>query len=337
MAAFPNAAAAAMLSQKRKAEPEVDVENVSTLHVRPGGVNVVGVGAQAAALNLRFGGSSAKAAKLSQDEEGAPLAVDVSGFERKELNARYTARPEMVIFGRRTYWTRGSEAPASSRHFLIWQKTMGRWAICERISSNGGGQSQTTAEAEELEFCGNFCRWMAFQLDQVHFLDSCRWMELSDEGWVRAENARLVPAAQTQLTPLQPPANEPKPIAVDFVGFSRLELNARYNLRTDIVLQGKPSYWEATNRFFVYWQGNLRRWAICGKRALDAARQGQCPGCACQLDQVHFTTSSRWVEYRDGGWVSMPVEVVAHGEQQPFSTEAGAAAMTQPAGILFPS
>lgn len=99
-------------------------------------------------------------------------------------------------------------------------------------------------------------------------------------------------------------------MTVDFSGFRRLELNARYSQRADLVLQGKPSYWASTGKFFVYWQSSLRRWAICGKQALDAARQG-CPGCACQLDPVHFLHPSRWVEYADGAWASVPVEVAA--------------------------
>lgn len=342
MAVFPTPTplhmpvAMGMLPQKRKPEglpaDSDEPQCVPTSHIRPGGANVLAASSpQASALNLRLGAgaalvppaaAAAKGAKVAQDEEGGPLAVDVSGFGRSDLNVRYSARQDMVISGRRSYWT--SEATSElSRRFLVFQKALSRWAICERANVGPGDQIEAS---EEAEFCGSFCPWLAFQLDQAHFLEPCRWMERSESGWIKVDGVSMAPAPSAALAPPKAPATEPRALAVEFTGFRRLELNSKFNQRLDVVVQGKPSYWDASSRLFVYWQNTLRRWAICSKRSLDEARRGQTPGCAVQLDQVHFSLPSRWVEYQDQRWVSVPVEVVAHLPPPASEPEDGAKA-----------
>jgi len=267
---------------------------------------------EACSLKLRLNNASlaqAKAVQQTLDEEGGPLAVDLAGFLRPELNTRYAVRQDVVLHGRRTYWTREAAGP-STRFFIAWQKVLGRWAICERVGSDN---EKVPLEAEDLERC----RWQAFQLDcagaqswtWAHLLEEGRWMERQEAGWGRARVVQVTPAAPRPMGAPRQQVVDCRPTTVDFSGFRRLELNARYCQRTDVVLQGRPSYWDSTSRFFIYWQSSLRRWAISGKQALDAARQGQCLGCACQLDLVHFTTPSRWVEFSEGSWSSVPVEV----------------------------
>merc|ERR1719215_1179870 len=112
------------------------------------------------------------------------------------------------------------------------------------------------------------------------------------------------------MVALRPDPHEHQPVEIDFAGFRHLGLNARYKQRNDVVVQGKPSFWDVKGLFFMYWQSGMRRWAICSKSEVEAVRKGQCPGCACQLDPVHFTVPCRWVEFTEGTWVSVPVEVV---------------------------
>lgn len=280
-----------------------------------------------------------------KDEEGAPLALEVSGFRREALNARYSVRPEAVLCGRRTYWTAAKTA-SGRRFFLAWQRVLGRWAILEW---HGAGP----AEAEAPEVCElEACEWQAFQVDpsaaasreQWAWLDRLlmepgpgkHWMERSTSAgssagaapcasvWRRAEEAQVgavsspalprLPLKATAATGPGPSAGaaaEPQLEAVDFVGFRRLELNARYQPRPEVVVNGKVTYWDSTGILFLYWQSGFRRWAICSRRHLDMVRKGQCLGCACQLDQVHFSAPSRWVELVDGTWASAFVEVNA--------------------------
>lgn len=66
-----------------------------------------------------------------QDEEGGPLAVEITGFEATELNGRYLVRPGVVVHGRRTYWAPAeAEDAAGTRQFLCWQASLARWAVC---------------------------------------------------------------------------------------------------------------------------------------------------------------------------------------------------------------
>lgn len=278
-------------------------------------------------LNLRLNSAAAKPgtvpgvpggkAPQAQDEEGAPVSLDFVGFVAPELNARYAARPEVVMHGRRTYWAAqalAASASSAARLFLAWQPSLGRWAICEWLSV---GSEQSALETDFLEGCS----WRAFQLDSQSTADSWTvarvlevgsWMERVAGGWTRTDAVRAMAAPPQPMVALRPDPCEQQPAAADFAGFRRLDLNSRYTQRSDLVLQGKPSFWDARRRFFLYWQSGLKRWAICGKQELDAVKKGQCPGCACQLDPVHFAAPSRWVEYTEGMWMSVPVEVTAH-------------------------
>jgi len=290
-------------------------ECVSTLHIRPGGSSVAAAGGRdACSLKLRHSNASlaqTKAVHQTLDEEGGPLAVEVTGLQRQELNARYSARQDVILHGRRTYWTREANG-AASRLFLAWQKSLGRWALCERPGAVGG---RSPPDSEELERSP----WQAFQLESsgvqawawVQLLEPGRWMERREAGWATTEAVQVSPATPQPMPALRPPVSDSRPLSVELAGFRRLELNARYSQRADVPLQGRASYWDTTGRLFLYWQSTLKRWAICSKRALDLARQGQCPGCACQLDLVHFTAPSRWVEYADGVWAPSPVEVTS--------------------------
>lgn len=321
--------AVAAAVNKRKADAQaptvefdVDIACTNTLTVRPGIPNTLTRAIADAAIG---------------DEEGAPLIVAGNGFRTAQLNARFVVRADVVFGGRRTYWTE-PDARDGSRLFIAWQKTLSRWAICLWPNENGGFASESGAVAGEhvpdvsiLEFC----EWRAFQLELASSGSQqpsswiCRllakpglshlWMERDAEGsWHRIE-AQISSIAAPPLASLSTKgtvSDAPQLEVVDIEGFRRLELNARYTIRNEFVLNGKPSYWDATGKYFVYWQVPLKRWGICGRRHLEVVKKGQCLGCACQLDQVHLSIPARWAEYADGAWLSAPVEVVVWQQEE---------------------
>merc|ERR1719491_925702 len=109
-------------------------------------------------------------------------------------------------------------------------------------------------------------------------------MERHPTGWRRIERVQATCTARDPLPGVKPDPSETHPHVVDVQGFRRLQLNGRFTQRVEMVVQGKPSFWDTTSRFIIYWQGALKRWAICGNQELDAVRKGQFPACACSLD-----------------------------------------------------
>eukprot|EP00928_Gymnodinium_smaydae_P031388 TRINITY_DN23048_c0_g1_i1.p1 TRINITY_DN23048_c0_g1~~TRINITY_DN23048_c0_g1_i1.p1 ORF type:complete len:362 (+),score=36.20 TRINITY_DN23048_c0_g1_i1:116-1087(+) len=308
---------AANAAQKRKADAmlssaEGEPVCVSTLAVRPGATNVL-----SAALEGVSGG----------DEEGAPSTLTASGFKQTALNTRYAVRSDVLVGGRKTYWS-ALDKDSGRSFFLALQPALGRWAICvwhgQLSKEDTDASIASIPGAAELECC----QWQAFQLDpavsqaqQNSWIGRLvtgsegRWMEkttMDASSWCRtsAQITALVPA--TVLRPSVRPSlpDLPHPAAIDFSGFRRLELNARYILKPEVVVNGKPTFWDASGVLFVYYQVVMKRWAISGRRHLETLRRGQSLGCACQLDQVNFSQPSRWAEYADGAWISAPVEMV---------------------------
>jgi len=100
---------------------------------------------------------------------------------------------------------------------------------------------------------------------------------------------------------------------VEFHGFTMKELNTRYTIRPVEVIQGRPSYWDVSGVFFVYWQDAMARWAICDMKCLEAVRQGQCPGWAYRSDSSHFANACGWMERRADVWTVAIIETAVHG------------------------
>ena len=46
--------------------------------------------------------------------------------------------------------------------------------------------------------------------------------------------------------------------------------------------QGQPSYWDNTGVYFIYWQAQMSRWAICDLKCLDVETQVEFHGFSKQ-------------------------------------------------------
>jgi hypothetical protein len=92
-----------------------------------------------------------------------------------------------------------------------------------------------------------------------------------------------------------------KGLKVEFSGFMKDELNTQYTEKDEEV-QGKPTFWDANDTFFIYWQSSYSRWAICDSVSLGAAQKGLSPGWAFRSDSKHFAKSSSWMESYGRDW-----------------------------------
>lgn len=92
-------------------------------------------------------------------------------------------------------------------------------------------------------------------------------------------------------------------LKVKFAGFRKKELNTTYDEKADEEVQGRNTFWDPSDTFFIYWQKSMSRWAICDSASLKAAQQGLAPGWAYRTDAAHFTRSRGWMEiYGAGDW-----------------------------------
>jgi len=196
--------------------------------------------------------------------------VEFHGFTMKELNTRYFVRPDEIIQGRQSFWDN------SGVYFVYSQAETRRWAICDLkcIDAVRNGQ----------------CPGWAYRADSAHFANACGWMEMRSDQWVDAIVETAVIGACT------------KGLKVEFTGFSKKELNTQYVEKPDEEIQGKPSFWDLSGTYFVYWQSSMKRWAICDKISLQPAKSGLAPGWAYRTDSQHFAKSSGWMEAWGRDW-----------------------------------
>merc|ERR1712187_1027042 len=92
-----------------------------------------------------------------------------------------------------------------------------------------------------------------------------------------------------------------------------MELNTRYFLKDGEYIQGKPSFWGNSGVYFIYWQQQMRRWAICDLKCYDAVKDGPCPGWAYRSDASHFANACGWVERRASEWTGALIETAVGG------------------------
>lgn len=95
---------------------------------------------------------------------------------------------------------------------------------------------------------------------------------------------------------------------IEYRGFSMQELNTKYFLKAGEIIQSKPSYWDESGVYFIYWQRDTNRWAICDLKCLEAVKSGQCPGWAYRADPGHFANACGWIEQRSGEWADAQIE-----------------------------
>lgn len=91
------------------------------------------------------------------------------------------------------------------------------------------------------------------------------------------------------------------------------ELNTRFRLRQEEIIQTRPSFWDTSGVYFIYWQQETRRWAICDLKCLDAVKQGQCPGWAYRNDSGFVANAAGWMEMREGNWLEAKLETTVVG------------------------
>jgi len=220
-------------------------------------------------------------------------SVEYRGFSKVDLNERYYERPEMPLHNRPTYWS------SDSQFFLYWQGPVQRWSICD-------GASFPAAKAGQLP------GW-AYKGDHKHLCQATGWMEAWNGAWREPELEVIFRSASHHKPQWEDPVIQKSITAVEFHGFTMKELNTRYYLRADEVLQGQPSFWDVSGVYFIYWQRESRRWAICDLKCIDAVRSGQCPGWAYRSDSGHFANACGWTEMRANQWVDAIVETAVIG------------------------
>jgi len=151
-------------------------------------------------------------------------------------------------------------------------------------------------------------------MDEHHHLcQADGWMEAVGGEWQEPGLQVTFRSASHHSAQWNDPQVQRCITTVDFSGFSMEGLNTRYVLRASEVIQGRPSYWDASGIYFIYWQRQMNRWAICDLKCLDAVRDGQSPGWAYRSDQGHFANACGWTETRDSGWESANVETAVVG------------------------
>lgn len=220
-------------------------------------------------------------------------SVEYRGFSKVDLNDRYYERPEVAINGRPTYWS------ADATFFLYWQGEVQRWSICD-------GASFPAVKAGQLP------GW-AYKGDHRHLCQASGWMEAWNGEWREPELEVTFRSASHHKPQWEDALVQKSITTVEFHGFTMKELNTRYYLRPDEMIQGRPSYWDTSGVYFIYWQQQTRRWAICDLKCMDAVRDGQCPGWAYRSDGSHFANACGWMEMRANQWVDAIIETAVIG------------------------
>jgi len=96
----------------------------------------------------------------------------------------------------------------------------------------------------------------------------------------------------------------------DFSGFQKEELNGHYEVKQNVILQGRETYWNVSGRYFAYWQGTLKRWSMCGAESFEDVAKGSSLGWAFMMDEVSFLETARWMERSGDGWCESLVKVI---------------------------
>jgi len=200
----------------------------------------------------------------------AVSVVEFHGFTMKELNTRYFLRASEILQGKPSFWDN------SGVYFIYWQQPMKRWAICDLKCLEAVKEGQ--------------CPGWAYRADSGHMANAAGWMERRADEWTNAIIETSVIGVCT------------KGLKVEFAGFSKEALNGAYSERPDEEVQGRVTFWDGTDTFFIYWQMSMQRWAICDASSLGLAKQGLAPGFAYRTDSAHFTRSRGWMEAWGRDW-----------------------------------
>jgi len=125
--------------------------------------------------------------------------------------------------------------------------------------------------------------------------------------------------------------------AVLIKGFRTSRLNGVYTSSKDNIVQGQPTYWDATGRIFLYYQSVQQRWTLSphhdeGQDLLHHARQGGKRGLAYAIGP------RTWTEYFEKSWVTVTLSMSPAAPGVPPkkipSTGSTAAVLPSPKGQL---
>jgi hypothetical protein len=232
-------------------------------------------------------------APISKVDKTAP-SMEYQGFRKVDLNDRYYERSNLMIHGRPTYWNE------DVTFFIYWQGEVARWAICDAAS-------YTAVKA------GQYPGW-AYKEDKRHLALASGWMEAFNGTWDKPDLEVISRASSKNKAQWEDPSVQKLITTIELRGFTMQELNTRYFLKAGDQLQGKPSYWDESGVYFIYWQRDMSRWAICDLKCLEAVKNGSCPGWAYRSDEGHLANACGWVEQRAGEWVPAILEaaVITH-------------------------
>eukprot|EP00747_Dinoflagellata_sp_TGD_P070971 gnl/TRDRNA2_/TRDRNA2_156808_c1_seq5.p1 gnl/TRDRNA2_/TRDRNA2_156808_c1~~gnl/TRDRNA2_/TRDRNA2_156808_c1_seq5.p1 ORF type:complete len:895 (+),score=154.55 gnl/TRDRNA2_/TRDRNA2_156808_c1_seq5:52-2685(+) len=154
-------------------------------------------------------------------------------------------------------------------------------------------------------------------------------------AWPEVFGSKQV-CAQQQETTLK--MSEPE--AVEIAGFKKVELNGRYTLRREVILQDHPTYWLESGHFFAYWQGALKKWALCPSARFKDVLQGNGLGWAMQVNAAnHFSQSCMWTEHNGTCWTESFISVrgTSTSAQQQIDATAAASMSTSQNSSIAPT
>jgi len=218
---------------------------------------------------------------MKQLDTTAP-SVEYNGFAKVELNDTYYEMQDFSVNGKPTHWS------SDVQFFIYWQTTTKRWSICDATSLF-------------LVKKGKNPGW-AYKSENQHLCSSKGWVEAWDGQW----RAPLVEATYRTSSEHKPAWDKQNMQAmvnvIEFDGFSMSELNTKYFLFESEEIQGKPSYWDTSGVYFIYWQAPMKRWAICDLKCYDAVKQGKCPGWAYRKDSTFLANACGWMERNGEEW-----------------------------------
>merc|ERR1719414_159750 len=215
-------------------------------------------------------------------------SVEYRGFSKVDLDDRYYERQEVVIHERPTYWSNDGQ------FFIYWQGEVQRWSICDAASF-------AAVKAGQLP------GW-AYKEDHRHLCQANGWMEAWNGEWRTPHVEVVYRSSSHHSLQWEDPLLQKSITTVSFKGFTMKELDNTYHLKENEHLQGRPSFWDPSGVYFIYWQSQTCRWAICDLKCLEAVREGQCPGWAYRSDSCHFANAKGWMEMKNQEWSDAVIE-----------------------------
>jgi len=113
-----------------------------------------------------------------------------------------------------------------------------------------------------------------------------------------------IPQWPTNMTPDE----AGKLITVRFDGFRMTQFNEEFleGPGESFSVQGKPSFWQASGKYFLYWCDRFKKWRIAGISGFDQNKNGNCLAFASdgipERDILNASLIKGWLEVENGKW-----------------------------------